>query len=159
MPSPPEIRGGALIIPAGLLARLQGRAAVSADDQVDAEARKRIEHLAMQSVMQAEKDLGYTPRDVSATKGIGHDIESGDSQGKLRFIEVKVPTKSHSLLTRVRCAVNTPDQFILAVAIIDGEEVSELSNIRHFPFKEPGFGQVAAAYQLKDLLQYGGSPA
>ena len=43
MPSPPEIRGGALIIPAGLLARLQGRAAVSADDQVDAEARKRIE--------------------------------------------------------------------------------------------------------------------
>ncbi len=117
----------------------------------------------MQSVMQAEKDLGYTPRDVSATKGIGHDIESGDSQGKLRFIEVKGRAQGADQVTlttnEIRCAVNIPDQFILAIDIIDGEEVSELSYIRHFPFKEPGFGQVATAYQLKDLLQYGGPPA
>ena len=163
MPGPPEVRGGALIIPAGLLERLQGRAAVAADDKVDAEARKRVENLAMQAVMQAEKDLGCIPRDVSATKGIGYDIESRNPDGKLRFIEVKGRAQGADKVTlttnEVRCAVNAPDQFILAVAIIEEDTVSELAYVRHFPFKEPGFGEVATAYKLDDLLQHGGHPA
>jgi hypothetical protein len=53
------------------------------------EARKRMELLAMQMVMETEKQLGNQPRDVSAEK-CGYDIESKvEANGKLRFIEVK----------------------------------------------------------------------
>ena len=74
MPGPPQVKGGALIIPRGLLEKLQGWAAVSPDDGVDAEARKRVEMIAMEAVMEAERSLGREPTDVSATKG--HDLES-----------------------------------------------------------------------------------
>ncbi len=38
----------------------------------------------------AEKELGRIPRDVSAERGIGYDIESKDPEtGSLYFIEVK----------------------------------------------------------------------
>jgi hypothetical protein len=52
------------------LEKLQGRAAASGDDGVDAEARKRVEMIAMQVVMDAERALGREPKDVSATKGL-----------------------------------------------------------------------------------------
>ena len=88
VPGTPQVKGGALIIPRGLLEKLQGRAAVSADDGVDAEVRKRVEMIAMRAVMEAERSLGREPKDVSATKGIGHDIESRSPDG-IVFIEVK----------------------------------------------------------------------
>ncbi len=163
MPEPPQIRGGALIIPAGLLAKLQGRPAVSADDGADAEARKRVEELAMQAVLNTETELGYTPQVVSATRGIGYDIESHGPNGSLRFIEVKGRVKGATKVTlttnEVRCAVNAPEQFILAVALIDQDAVCELSYIRGFPFQERGFGEVATAYKLDDLLRYEKEPA
>ena len=163
MPGPPQVKGGALIIPAGLLLKHQGQEAVSPDDGVDAEARKRVEALAMTAVMEAERSLDCVPQDVGATKGIGHDIESKDAHGTLRFIEVKGRAKGADQVTlttnEVRCAVNAPDQFILAVAIIDEDAVSELTYIRDFPFKEPGFGEVATAYKLDDLLKHGAPPA
>ena len=44
----------------------------------------------MQAVMQAEVALGRQPRDVSAQRGLGYDIESKDpATGHLYFIEVK----------------------------------------------------------------------
>ena len=163
MAGPPQVKGGALIIPAGLLLKHQGHAPVSPDDGVDAEARKRVEALAMAAVMEAERSLDCVPKDVSATKGIGYDIESQDAEGTLRFIEVKGRAKGADKVTlttnEVRCAVNAPDQFILAVAIIYGDAVSELTYIRAFPFKEPGFGEVATAYKLDDLLNHGATPA
>ena len=46
-----------------------------AEAAVSAEARKKMELLAMQMVMEAERKLGNEPRDVSAEK-CGYDIES-----------------------------------------------------------------------------------
>ena len=89
----PEVKGGALIIPRGLLEKLQGRAAVSADDGVGAEARKRVELIAVEGVMAAERALGREPVDVSATKGLGHDLVSLTADGSLVFIEVKAEIK------------------------------------------------------------------
>ena len=69
--SPPIVVGGALVIPAGLLtqeSRTQGFS-------VDAEARRRIELLAMQVVTDAEIAMGYETKDVSAEK-CGWDITS-----------------------------------------------------------------------------------
>jgi hypothetical protein len=162
MPGAPQVKGGALIIPAGLLEAKQGHAAVSPDDRMNAEARKRIESLSMDAVMEAERSLGNTPCDICATKGIGYDIESKDQEGKLRFIEVKGRAKGADKVTlttnEIRCAVNSPDQFILAVAIIEDDQACSLTYIRNFPFAEPGFGEVATAYQLDDLMNYGGAP-
>ena len=141
-PGAPKLKGGALIIPAGLLAKCRGEAATSADDGVDAAARKQVELVAMQAVMQAEKSLGRTAKDLSAIRGIGYDIESKDADGKLLFIEVKGRAMGADQVTlttnEVRCAINAPEQFILAVGMVEGE--------------------VATAYKLADLLAYGGEP-
>ena len=54
---------------------------------MDATARQRVELLAMNAVFEAEKALGRMPKDVSAQRGLGYDIESIDAQGNLFFIE------------------------------------------------------------------------
>ena len=81
----PIIKGGALIVPIGFLNKLKGD---TKDLSIDSDSRKKIELLAMKAVMDAEKEIGRTPKDVSATRGIGYDIESVDSNGNLFFIEV-----------------------------------------------------------------------
>ncbi|MGV8261165.1 hypothetical protein, partial [Pseudomonas aeruginosa] len=65
----PVVIGGALVIPAGLLAQRQGDTAFCAD----AEARSRIEWAAMHAVIAAEQALGHSVKDVSAEK-CGWDI-------------------------------------------------------------------------------------
>jgi Domain of unknown function (DUF3883) len=86
-PLPPVVIGGALIVPAGLLARLQGQSPQAPDTVVH--DTERIERLAMAAVMTAERRLGCEPRDVSPEKR-GYDIESRvPGTGRLRFLEVK----------------------------------------------------------------------
>jgi hypothetical protein len=80
----PTLKGGALVLPVGLLLALQGQ---SEPEGVDAAARKRVELLAMNAVFEAEKALGRMPKDVSAERGRGYDIESIDDKGDLFFIE------------------------------------------------------------------------
>ena len=75
--------------------------------------------------MQAERQLGYIPRDVSADK-CGYDIESKmPGTGKLRFIEVKGRVKDATTVivtnNEVLTALNKPDDFILAIVLVDGE--------------------------------------
>src|SRR5690606_16293714 len=69
----PAVVGGAVVIPAGLLAKLKG--GDSPRQSVDPIARARIEQLAMDAVMATERNLGHQPRDVSADK-CGWDITS-----------------------------------------------------------------------------------
>ena len=68
--SPPVVVGGALVIPAGLL-----KENPTEDFSVDADARRRIERLAMQAVIEAERAMGYETKDVSHEK-CGWDITS-----------------------------------------------------------------------------------
>src|SRR5690606_18652436 len=60
--NPPRVLGGALILPRGLLDRMQGKAPALSSD---AAARKRIEELAMKAVFDAERALGNATKDVS----------------------------------------------------------------------------------------------
>ena len=162
VPGSPQIKGGALIIPRGLLEKLQGRAAVSADDGVDAEARKRVEMIAMKVVMDAERALGREPKDVSATKGLGHDLESRCTDGRLVFIEVKGRANGADQVTlttnEIRRANNIPEQFRLAVVIVENDAGSEPVYVRDFDFGAPGFAQTSATFSLSTLLKYGGPP-
>jgi hypothetical protein len=160
-PLPPVVIGGALVVPAGLLLKLQPAQRLSADS-LDAENRKKIELMAIQMVMETEKRLGFDPRDVSFDK-CGYDIESRiPGSGRLRFIEVKGRAADAATVTITRneilTGLNKPEDFILAVAQIDGDR-QDLRYVRK-PFqRDPDFGVESVNYNLTDLLGRGEAPA
>jgi Domain of unknown function (DUF3883) len=159
-PLPPVVVGGVLVIPQGLLDRLAGQdATLAADSAQFARDTARIEQLAMQAVMQAERHNGYIPRDVSAEK-CGYDIESSiPGTGKLRFIEVKGRAQGAATVTvtknEVLTALNKPDDFILAVVIVDGNDATTTHYIQKPFMREPDFGATSVNYDLANLLQKG----
>jgi len=70
------LTGGALIVPAGLLARLAALSPPSTPDpRLFARETAEVERLAMEAVLAAERALGFDPRDVSA-QNRGYDIDS-----------------------------------------------------------------------------------
>ncbi len=158
-PLPPVVLGGALIVPVGLLNRL--RPPGTSTPPMFAHDTERSERLAMDAVMQRERDLGYQPRDVSEKK-LGYDIESDiPSTGKLRFLEVKGRVKGAETVTissnEIRTALNKPDDFILAIGVVDGDSV-DLCYVRR-PFeREPDFGATSVNYNLNQLLAKGDDP-
>ncbi len=163
-PLPPVVVGGVLVIPQGLLTRLAGQHETpEADTTQFAHETTRIEQLAMDAVMQAERQNGYIPRDVSADK-CGYDIESSiPGTGKLRFIEVKGRVKGAETVTitknEVLTALNKPDDFILAVVLVDENDATTTHYIQK-PFKrEPDFGATSINYDLAQLLQKSFAPA
>jgi superfamily II DNA or RNA helicase len=162
-PLPPVAIGGSLVVPIGLLNKLfPSSSPPSSADTVSAEARKKMELLALQMVMEAEKQLGNEPLDVSGKK-CGYDIESRvKADGKLRFIEVKGRVAGAVTVTVTRneilTALNKPDDFILAVGQVEGDQ-QELTYIRS-PFQqEPDFAVESINYNLHDLLARGERPA
>ena len=91
----PIVAGGVLIIPQGLLNQLSGN--ISFESTKNTDARKQVELLAMQAVMQAEKNMGFEPEDVSK-ENYGWDILSRTCKnGDVRFIEVKGRAKGESV--------------------------------------------------------------
>ena len=157
-PLPPVAIGGSLVVPIGLLHKLLPSSAQPSDaaaDAVSAEARKEMELLAMQMVMEAERQLGNEPRDVSGEK-CGYDIESkAQADGKLRFIEVKGRAADAITVTVTRneilAALNKPDDFILAIGQVQDDK-RDLRYIRR-PFQmEPDFCVESVNYNLGDLL-------
>jgi hypothetical protein len=114
-----------------------------------------MELLAMQMVMEAEKQLGNEPRDVSGDK-CGWDIESRiPGAGKLRFIEVKGRVAGATTVTVTRneilAALNKPDDFILAIGQVEDGQ-GDLRYIRK-PFQmEPDFCVESVNYNLGELL-------
>jgi hypothetical protein len=155
---PPVVVGGALVVPAALLLRpvgVGGGPATCADTSVS-------ERQAIEAVMRAERELGNVPRDVSAEKR-GYDVESLTPVGRLRFLEVKGRVAGARTVTITRNEVltglNKPEQYILAIAVIEGERVGRLVYVRE-PFgKEPDFGVTSVNYDLGELLARGSEPA
>lgn len=158
-PLPPNVVGGALIVPAGFLLKLKSGQTTT----LQARETKRIEMVAMRAVIVAEQELGFEPRDVSADK-CGYDIESRnpDGESRLRFIEVKGRVQGADSVTvtknEILTALNKPDQYILAIVQVNGEKVTDITYVRE-PFgREPDFGVTSVNYRLSDLLSKGGSP-
>ena len=153
----PVVIGGALVIPQGLLDQRLGSADVP---PADAQARARIERIAMQAVTNAERALGHTVFDVSAEK-CGWDLTARPpiQDGKLpvdRHIEVKGRVKGADTVTisrnEILYGLNQADKFILAIVIVDGDGYEGPHYIRN-PFRqEPDFGVASINYRLGDLL-------
>jgi superfamily II DNA or RNA helicase len=155
---PPVVVGGALIVPAGLLLRLKGE---QAPDPFARETA-RVERLAMEAVLAAERRLGYEPRDVSAEK-CGYDIESRmPGTGTLRFIEVKGRVAGATTVTltknEILTALNKPEEFILAVVEVDGETARPPRYVRQPFTREPDFGANSVNYDLSKLLARAETP-
>lgn len=155
----PIVLGGALVIPAGLLAQRRGE--TEGDTwTADADARRRVERIAMEAVRMAENCLGHTTFDVSAEK-CGWDITSVPpaKDGKLpqvRHIEVKGRAKGQSTITITRNEIlyglNQADKFILAIVLVDGDQHEGPFYVRN-PFKqEPDWGVSSQNWSLDQLL-------
>ncbi len=154
---PPRVVGGALVIPAGLLALSKG------DVQPrDLGRDPRVEALAMAAIMEVERRLGREPRDVSK-ENLGYDIESSTpGEGSLRFLEVKGRVEGAATVTVTRneilTALNKPDGYILALVPVNEGGAGEPVYVQ-FPFRrEPDFAATSVNYDLKELMRKGGPP-
>jgi hypothetical protein len=178
-PLPPVVVGAALVVPGGLLARLLGKRESAAS--LFARETKRVEWMAMEAVIAAERALGYEPRDVSAEK-CGYDIESRvPGTGKLRFIEVKGRVEGAETVTvtknEILAAFNKPDDFVLALVSVpqsqefregdafrvreSGASYDQKCRVRYVrqPFqREPDFGVCSVNYNWKELWERGEEP-
>lgn len=160
-PLAPVIIAGALIVPQGLLRQLGGDAEIVEQDEPSLD-RQRVEILAMEAVMGAERALGFEPRSVAAEK-CGYDIESRDSaSGRLRFIEVKGRVSDARTVTitknEILTALNKPEDFILAIVNVEGDRAGKPSYLRRPFTREPDFGATSVTYELNDLLTKARSP-
>jgi superfamily II DNA or RNA helicase len=156
---PPVLRGAALVIPRGLLnARAAPEDGPKAAEGVaeDADTRAKVERLAMEAVMAAERRMGFIACDVSAEKK-GWDVESRDPRaGHLRFIEVKgrhadardvILTKNELL-----ASLNTPETFFLALVRVEGGLTHEPIYVQRFFQRELGFAETAVVFNFDDLI-------
>jgi SNF2 family DNA or RNA helicase len=145
-PMPPVVVGGALVVPIGLLQRLQGKRA--ATPSLFARETKRVELAAMAAVMAAERALGYEPQDISP-ENRGYDIESRVPEtGRLRFIEVKGRIEGAETVTvtknEILVALNQPERFILAMVQVPADQ--DFPEGDAFAMREQG-GQYGKAVQ------------
>lgn len=155
--STPVVIGGALVIPQGLLAQRKGETTFCAN----AEARSRIENVAMQAVMEIERDFGHEVKDVSAEK-CGWDVTArppANPDGSIppdRHIEVKGRAKGQSTITVSRNEIiyglNQVDKFILAVVIVDGDNFEGPYYVKNPFTQEPDFGVASINYDLDQLI-------
>lgn len=158
-PLPPVVAGGALIVPAGALARLLP--AIPAPDATAVDT-KATELASMAAVMAAEEALGFEPKDVSAAK-VGYDVESRvPDTGKLRFIEVKGRAAGARTVTvtknEILTALNKPEDFVLAVVVVDDGGATRVRYVSEPFAREPDFGVTSINYDFDDLWARGADP-
>lgn len=158
-PLSPVITGGALVIPKGMLYALTKKEKPGMFNCGD---RKSVEYAAMQAVMKIEENMGDYPKDVSAEK-CGYDVESfipvpkrDEASGNaLRFIEVKGRKKGATTVTvsknEILTALNRPEEFILAIVEVDGEETHTIYLQRPF-HNPPDFTATSINYDIQDLI-------
>ena len=108
-------------------------------DENIAEIRRAAELAAMKIVMSIERDLGFSPEDVSS-QNLGYDIKSTSRDGKIsRLIEVKGRHIDAETVTVSRneiiAALNNPENFILAIVKLDADK-NETTYLKR-PFEQP----------------------
>ena len=121
-PLPPVVTGGALIVPAGLLASPPGT-----------DERLATERAALDAVMSAERALGRDP--VRMPPGhSGYDIESRTADGSLLFIQVKGRARDAQTFTLTRTEIgigrNQAGRHILALAEVPAAGLPAVRYVR-----------------------------
>jgi SNF2 family DNA or RNA helicase len=156
--NPPILAACALIIPEGFIQAAEGKAP---SVEVDAEMRRRVELLAMNAVMDAERALGNAVKDVSAEK-CGWDVTATTPGGVNRHIEVKgrhieadtVVVTANEVLE----ALNQAEKFFLAIVRVDGDKLDGPHYIRAPFTKELEGSAVSVNHRVADLLKRARAP-
>ena len=156
----PELIGGLLVVPRGLLDKVAGlkarRATAAADTQAIAARARRI-------VMDVERGLGFEPTDREFDK-LGYDIESRVPEtGRLRFIEVKGRVEGAPSITVTRneilFSLNKPEDYILAIVEFLDSGGHRVHYLRQ-PFRrEPDFDVTDVRYSFAPLLARARDPS
>jgi len=131
----PLVVAAALVLPAGFLATLRSESL--AQPAVFAEERKRIERIAVETVMAFEWALGREPTEMPPNNP-GYDIESNKGHGQLIFVEVKgrvegAPTVTITK-TEILTALNKGEDYVLALVRVGPANETAVRYIRN-PFK------------------------
>lgn len=158
----PVAQGGAVIIPKGLLWKIEGKSsaelATARNTQMSAARARKV-------VMEQEVALGFNPVDVEVLKK-GYDIESFDSAtGHYRLIEVKGRVSGADVITvtknEILHALNAPERFILALVEFQDEINHKVYYVRN-PFGDTGvtrdFNGTSVNFKFKDLLEKSSTP-
>jgi len=159
-PSPPIVVGGAVVVPARMLALAAGGGSAAGVPFVD---RDRIDKLAIAAVFAAEKALGREPR-IMDHNNPGYDIESADPRepGRLRFLEVKGKAIGRETVTvsatQIRCCLNQPDNWILAIVPVEGQQALAPRYLRRPFATAPDFAEVSKNLDLRALLEVAVEP-
>lgn len=161
--STPVVLGCAFVVPEAYLNACLGATTSDSPDLfcADAQARSRIEKLAMQAVTEAEKKQGCRVVDVSAEK-CGWDITSyppvtNGQQPDARHIEVKGRVFGADTITVTRneilSAFNQGEKFILAIVLIKEDNSCDGPYYIQKPFdQEPGWAVASLNLKIADLL-------
>jgi Protein NO VEIN, C-terminal len=147
--SPPVVAGGALVVPAGLLAQLRGQISGHGPSSRDA---------AIAAVLRAETSLGRTAR-RTAPEEQGYDVESRTADGSPLFIMVRHREAGGSdfLVTRSELGVarNTGGNHVLA--LVDDGHVRYLRQaLAGVP--QPAFGTTSVSLPWRNYFQLGQVP-
>jgi hypothetical protein len=151
--------GGALIVPAGLIAERTGDRTPMFP--IDTEPTERA---AVDAVLAAEKHLGRDPKEMPRNNK-GYDIESKAADGGLLFIEVKgrVEGADTFMVTASEVGVgrNKPDDHILALGSVADDGTATVRYLRRAfdGVGEPPFGTVSHVLRWKDYWEQGSDPS
>ncbi len=157
---PPNVVGGAVVIPQGFLDRLSGKAQQNQSIDTD-----EIDRRAVTAVMEAEKSIGRVPTEMEHANP-GYDIQSEDPEsGNIYFLEVKGRLEGSDTVTvkvrQIRQAKNNPETFRLVVAIVPEDRASPPCVhyvVRPFDDFEPHFAAVSETLSLQTLLKSAEEP-
>ena len=138
----PRVAGGALIVPAGLLAQKTGGPV-----PLHARHTERTDRLAVAAVKAAESQLGRNAHEMPHNNK-GYDIETKAADGNLIFVEVKgrvVGAPDFSITaSEILCGLNNGANHILALVEVAGDDTTSVRYL-YDPFTdrapEPGFGE------------------
>jgi hypothetical protein len=150
---PPVVLGGLVVVPAGLITAITGRASSKTAQPIDTQAAAAR---ARAVIMEVERGLGFTPVDREFEQ-LGYDIESLDpTTGQLRFLEVKGRVEGAATITvtknEILYSLNKPDDYILAIVEFVPDGTHRVHYVRR-PFqREPDFGVTSVNYTFADLL-------
>jgi len=156
---PPVVIGCMLVIPEDCVAPvLPDDLGVTTTFSIDPVARRRIELAGMRAVMDSEKAMGNTPRDVSS-KNLGWDIESKTPDGALRFLEVKGRHHEATTVTvsknEMLVAFNKRDEnnWFLVIVLVNPDGTTQTPTYVASPFdREPSWAETSVNLEIAKLL-------
>ena len=157
---PPRVIGAAFVVPEGLVARPAGEAV----PEPYATDTARTERLAVDAVLDTERELGRQPEEMPHNHK-GYDIETRAADGPLTFMEVKgrVAGSADFVLTtsEIIAALNNAEHHILAlveVADDDTTTVRYLYDPGTGRLTEPGYGEQKRVLSWSDYWNLATSP-